>query len=79
MVFRLHEKEALVRRGHHFAIAGLALLALTILGVLIVVTNFLFTTAVVVVMCVLYVITVTTLWVLLPLESRRNAARRAGR
>jgi hypothetical protein len=77
MVFRKHAKAALVHRGHMLATAGLVLLSFTILGVLVLVTNFLFGTALTVVMSVVYVVVVSTLWLFLPMQSRRGAARSA--
>src|SRR5512140_3415037 len=38
IVFRMHEKAGLVRRGHQLASAGLVLLSMTLLGVLAMVT-----------------------------------------
>jgi len=60
-----------------FSFAGLAhaalvLLSITILGVLVLITNFLFSTALVIVMSAVYVVTVSALWWVLPLESRRE-------
>jgi hypothetical protein len=75
MVFRMYEKAALVRRGHHLASAGLFLLAVTILGVLVLVTNFLFGTVLTVTMSVVYVVVVSVLWLALPMQSRRHAAQ----
>jgi hypothetical protein len=65
IVFRKHEKAALVRRGHQFAIAALLLFTL--------VTNFLFGTALTICTSVVYVLAVSTLWLALPLQTRRNS------
>jgi O-antigen/teichoic acid export membrane protein len=74
MVFRRYQKAKLVERGHVMALTALVLLSLTILGVLVLVTNFLFPTWLVVLMSVVYVVVVTLLWWVLPLESRRREA-----
>jgi hypothetical protein len=74
MVFRRHDKQSLVTRGNLMAQAGLGLLGIAILGVLVLVTDFLFSSIVLVgVMSALYVAVVSTLWYLLPLQSRRKA------
>ena len=75
MVFRLHQKAMLVQRGHHFAIAALGLLSTTILGVLILVTNFLFGTGLTIGASAIYTAVVSTLWVVMPMQTRREASR----
>ena len=75
MVFRRHDKQALVTRGNMMAMVGLGLLAMAILGVLILVTDFLFFPALAVIVSVMYVTIVGVFWYLLPLQSRRRAAR----
>jgi hypothetical protein len=74
MVFRRHEKNALVIRGNHMMKLGLALLAVAILEVLVLVTDFLFWTWLAAAVGVLYVVVVGVLWYLLPMESRRHRA-----
>ena len=74
LVFRRHEKHALLARGHLMVQASLALLAVAILFVLVLVTNFLFGGPLTAVMIVLYVLTVVPLWYGLPMQSRRHAA-----
>jgi Family of unknown function (DUF6328) len=74
IVFRKRAKDVLVHRGHMLAAAGLVLLSVTILGVLILVTNFLFGTALTVAMSVVYVAVVSTLWLFMPMQSRRAAS-----
>jgi hypothetical protein len=69
LVFRKHEKAGLVRRGHQFASAGLMLLATTLLGVLVLVTNFLFGTALTICTSVAYFLAVATLWLAVPMET----------
>jgi hypothetical protein len=61
IVFRKHEKAALVRRGHQFASAALLLLSLTLLGVFALVTNFLFGTALTICTSAVYLLAVSTL------------------
>jgi uncharacterized membrane protein YqjE len=77
VVFRRRDKQALVTRGNLMAMIGLALLAIAILGVLVLVTDFLFNTMLAAVVSVLYVAIVSTLWYLLPMQSRRRKAREA--
>ncbi len=72
MVFRMHEKRGLVRRGHQLASAGLVLLSLTLLGVLTLVTNFLFGTALTVCTSTIYSLAVLALWLVLPVRARRH-------
>jgi Family of unknown function (DUF6328) len=72
IVFRKHEKAALVRRGHQFASAALLLLSMTLLGVFALVTNFLFGTALTICTSAVYVLAVSTLWLALPLQTRRH-------
>ncbi len=73
-VFRLRHKESLVLNGNALAIAGMGLLAVAILGVLVLVTDFLFSTSLALVMAAMYVLFVGTLWYALPLRARHNAA-----
>jgi len=75
LVFRRHDKQSLVTRGNQMAQAGLGLLGIAILGVLVLVTDFLFSSMVlVVVMSAMYVAIVGSLWYLLPLQSRLRAS-----
>jgi hypothetical protein len=74
IVFRKHEKAALVRHGHQLASAGLVLLSATILGVLVLVTNFLFSAALTICTAVVYLLAVATLWLVLPMQSMRHPA-----
>ena len=73
IVFRKHEKAALVRRGNQFASAALLLLSMTLLGAFALVTNFLFGTALTICTSAVYVLAVSTLWLALPLQTRRNS------
>lgn len=76
LVFRRRDKESLIVRGNLMMILGMSLLALAILGVLVLVTDFLFSTSLAVVMGCVYLVTVVLLWFALPLHSRRRADRR---
>jgi hypothetical protein len=78
IVFRKHEKAGLVRRGHQLASAGLLLLATTLLGVLVLVTNFLFGTALTICTAVVYVMAVGMLWLALPMQTRHHAPPEQG-
>jgi Family of unknown function (DUF6328) len=72
IVFRKHEKVALVRRGNQFAGAALVLLSMTLLGAFALVTNVLFGTALTICTSAVYLLAVSTLWLALPLQTRRH-------
>ena len=73
LIFRRHQKRALVEHGNMMAVAGLVLLSVAILGVLVLVTQFVFAVAALtIVMGVLYSVVVTTLWFAVPLQARRR-------
>ena len=75
MVFRRHDKHSLVTRGNQMAQAGLGLLGIAILGVLVLVTDFLFSSMLLVgITSGLYLLVVGMLWYLVPMQSRRRAA-----
>jgi L-asparagine transporter-like permease len=75
MVFRRHDKHSLVTRGNQMAQAGLGLLGIAILGVLVLVTDFLFSSMLLVAATsVLYVAIVGSLWYVVPLHSRGKAS-----
>ena len=71
LVFRMHDKQRLILRGHIMVILALALLAL---GVLVLVTDLLFSLAFAIVMAGVYLAVVGALWYALPLHSRMSAA-----
>jgi Family of unknown function (DUF6328) len=73
LAFRLRDKATLIKRGNQMVIAALALLALAILGVVILVTDFLFFPWLTGVMAAGYVFVVTMLWYILPARARRLA------
>lgn len=75
IVFRKHEKAALIRRGHQMASAGLARLSIALLGVLMLVTNFLFDTTLTICTSVVCLLAVSALWLALPVHSRRHPRR----
>lgn len=75
LVFRRRDKESLIIRGNVMMILGMSLLALAILGVLVLITDFLFSFTLAVIMGVLYLGGVVLLWYGLPLHSRRAAQR----
>jgi hypothetical protein len=73
LIFRRRQKRALVEHGNMMAVAGLVLLSVAILGVLVLVTQFVFAVAALtIVMGVLYLVVVTTVWFAVPLQTRRR-------
>jgi hypothetical protein len=73
LIFRRRQKRALVEHGNMMAVAGLVLLSVAILGVLVLVTQFVFAVAALtIVMGVLYLVVVTTVWFVVPLQTRRR-------
>jgi uncharacterized membrane protein len=75
LAFRRHDKERVVVRGNHQVVVAIALVALSILGILTLVTNYLFSHVLTAVIDVLYVGLVSIMWVALPLHSIRRAER----
>ncbi|MDO7868294.1 DUF6328 family protein [Nocardioides jiangxiensis] len=73
MAFRRRDKERVVVRGNHQILAAIGLVSLSILGILTLVTDYLFGSALTVVIDVLYAGLVTLFWVVLPLHSLRMA------
>jgi hypothetical protein len=69
--FRAHEKESLIRVSNRLAIAGLGVLALAMVGVILLISNVLFGTAMTVVTGSLAAFTFVLLWAVLPLRHRR--------
>ncbi len=74
LTFRLHQKRALVRIANRFAIAGLGMLALAMSGVILLISDYLFGTAVAVVATSLAAAAFALLWGVLPLLYRRRGA-----
>jgi hypothetical protein len=77
LAFRLRDKEALIARGNQVVMGALALLALAILGVVVLVTDFLFFPALTITMASGYLVVVLVLWYVLPVRSRRLAKTRS--
>lgn len=75
LAFRRHDKERVVVRGNLHVIAATALVALSILGILTLVTLYLFDHRLTIVIDVLYLGLVTLMWVILPMHSIRQADR----
>lgn len=75
LAFRRRDKLRLVERGNIAVIAGLAMLAVAVLGVLLLITDFLFSTTLAIIMSTVYATLVSLLWYVLPLHSRRRAAQ----
>lgn len=75
LAFRRRDKERVVVRGNVHVIAATALVALSILGILTLVTLFLFNHTLTIVIDVLYLGLVTLLWGILPMHSIRMAER----
>lgn len=73
MAFRRRDKERVIVRGNHQILAAIGLVALSILGILTLVTDYLFGSRLTVVIDVLYAGLVTIFWVILPLHSLRLA------
>jgi hypothetical protein len=75
LAFRKRDKERVVLRGNQQVLVATALVAGSILGILTLLTDFLFGAALTVIIDVMYVGLVTTMWVILPLTSIRKAAQ----
>lgn len=75
LAFRKHDKERIVVRGNHQVLASVGMVALSILGILTLLTDFLFGLMLTIVIDVLYVGLVSIFWVVLPITSIRRAAR----
>lgn len=73
LAFRKHDKERVVLRGNHQVLASVVLVALSILGILTLITDYLYGTTATIVIDLLYVGLVTLMWVILPLHSLRLA------
>lgn len=75
LAFRRHDKERVVVRGNHQVVIAIMLVAVSILGILTLVTDYLFSLPLTIVIDTLYLGLVTTMWVLLPVHSIRQAAQ----
>ena len=78
MAFRRRDKERVVVRGNAAILVSIALVAVSILGITTLVTDFLWGTWQTVLVAILYVVVVSVFWVGLPLHSLRAAARENG-
>jgi Family of unknown function (DUF6328) len=76
VVFRRHDKHALLIRSNTLVMIGLALFALTIFGVITIVSDFVFSVTLTVIADSVFLIAVAMLWYVLPLRSRRHAVER---
>jgi hypothetical protein len=75
LAFRKRDKERVVLRGNHQVLAAIGLVSLSILGILTLLTDFLFGLPLTIAIDILYVGLVTTMWVILPVTSIRRASR----
>ncbi|GAB2991351.1 DUF6328 family protein [Nocardioides montaniterrae] len=78
MAFRRRDKERVVVRGNACILVAILLVALSMLGIATLVTNYLWGTTLTIVVAALYVACVSLLWGVLPLHSLRVAARENG-
>lgn len=72
LAFRKHDKANIVERGNIFVLAALALVGVTVLGIAILVTDLLFSTALTIVVSATYLGLVSLLWYFLPRASIRS-------
>jgi hypothetical protein len=75
LAFRKRDKERVVVRGNHQVLFSIILVALSILGILTLLTDFLFGLPLTIAIDILYIGLVTIMWVILPLTSIRKAAQ----
>ncbi len=73
LLFRQHDKEALLRRSNVLAIAGLAFVALAITGAMLLITDLLFGTTAVIVVTAATAALFLLLWYVLPLVRRSRS------
>lgn len=71
LLFRKRDKEALLFRANHYAIAGLVCLGAALCSAVLFVAMFLFTVTVGVVVSAVLGVLLITLWIVLPLRRRR--------
>jgi len=76
IVFRLGDKENLVRAANRLTICGLAFVALAMLGVVLLVSDLLFPAAVAVATTSIATVVCVTAWYVVPLRRRRYLHRR---
>ena len=75
ILFHMQQKEYLVRVANRFALAGLALLAVSMCGVILLISDILFAPAVCIVTTTLAVLVFAGLWYVGPLLRRRERMR----
>jgi hypothetical protein len=78
MVFRQHEKDWLIEMGNRLAIGGLAFLALSIVGVVVLITDVLFGTTMVLAVGAVTAVVFGGLWFVLPVNRRLTHRREEG-
>jgi Family of unknown function (DUF6328) len=76
VLFRLGDKEHLVQVANRFTLAGLAFVAASMLGALLLVTDLLFSGAIVATTMTVGMLGFTLAWCVLPLRRRRRLRRR---
>lgn len=74
LAFRKHDKESVVVRGNLCVLIAVVMVAFSILGIAVLVSDFLYGTRVAIGVGVVYTITVGLLWVVLPFQSLRASA-----
>lgn len=74
MAFRRHDKERVLVRGNIEILVSIVLVAVSILGIQILITDFLYGPALTIAASAAYVITTVALWWFLPRHSLRQAA-----
>ena len=73
MLFRRHQKRQLILLGNSLTIVGLAFLALTMTGVVMLITDVLFKTGTVIVVTAAVAVMFATFWYVIPLARRIQA------
>jgi len=73
MAFRKHDKERVITRGNVQILISIVLVALSIFGITVLITDYLYGTWMTVAVGSAYVVITTTLWWLLPQHSVRQA------
>jgi uncharacterized membrane protein len=73
MAFRRHDKERVIVRGNRQVLFSIFLVAVSILGIEVLITDFLYGAALTVVTSAAYIVATVTLWWILPRHSVRQA------
>lgn len=73
--FRRQQKERLVKLGNKLAIAGVAVLGLAMTGAVMLITDVLYGSLATAITTTLILLMFATLWILLPIRGREEAAR----